>query len=152
MCEVLFAQIHFKSLNFVSTKQEVSLCLCADSSINKVPLCCRFTSMGISPKTQLCSVWKQGLFWTISPAMAMGSLAQFTLFLDLGLYPALCSTLLEWIPSNTQLKQALNVYSPSLPLLWLQCKCTTNDLADGRGKLRVSAKYRTRNLGHQPAG
>lgn len=77
-------------------KQNVSHCLCVYSSINKDPLCCRFASVGMTPKTQLYSVWKRGLFWAINPAMAMWSLAQFTLFLDLGLYPALCFVLLEW--------------------------------------------------------
>lgn len=42
--------------------QNVSCCLCADSNINKDPLRCRLASVGMTPKTQPYSVWKQGLF------------------------------------------------------------------------------------------
>lgn len=49
-------------LIFSLPKQNVSCCLCADSSINKDPLCFRFASVTMTPKTQPYSVWKQGLF------------------------------------------------------------------------------------------
>lgn len=123
--------------------QNASCSLCADARIKRDPLCCGFAWENDSKEPTFQWMETRAVFELSAQPWPCGvEHGLFRFWTEVCALPCALCCCIE-IPSNTQLKQALSVYSPSLPLLWLQCKCSTDDLADGRGKWCVRGKHRT---------